>query len=76
VKCVTLRDNTERPETVDVKSNVLSGANAEKMLRGASQMAMQGNAGAHCGRVSQYSFVNSVLPAPSVSQNAESYKQA
>lgn len=27
VPCVTLRDNTERPETLDNRSNVLSGAN-------------------------------------------------
>ena len=27
VPCVTLRENTERPETLDVRSNVLSGAN-------------------------------------------------
>ncbi|VVB70268.1 UDP-N-acetylglucosamine 2-epimerase [uncultured archaeon] len=38
VPCVTLRDNTERPETLDVKSNILAGANAEKMLMGAKQM--------------------------------------
>ena len=38
VPCVTLRENTERPETLEVKSSVLSGANAEKMLKGAKQM--------------------------------------
>jgi UDP-N-acetylglucosamine 2-epimerase (non-hydrolysing) len=43
VPCVTLRDNTERPETLDVKSNLLSGANAEKMLQGANQMFKQAN---------------------------------
>ena len=43
VPCVTLRDNTERPETLDVKSNLLSGANAEKMLQGAKQMFKQAN---------------------------------
>lgn len=43
VPCVTLRDNTERPETLNVKSNLLSGANAEKMLKGAKQMVKQTN---------------------------------
>lgn len=43
VPCVTLRDNTERPETLDVKSSILSGANAEKMLKGAKQMIKQAN---------------------------------
>jgi len=43
VPCVTLRDNTERPETLDVKSSILSGANAEKMLKGALQMVKQDN---------------------------------
>jgi UDP-N-acetylglucosamine 2-epimerase (non-hydrolysing) len=32
VPCVTLRDNTERPETVEVGSNVLSGVNQNKIL--------------------------------------------
>ncbi len=31
VPCVTLRDNTERPETVDVGSNILAGASAERI---------------------------------------------
>jgi UDP-N-acetylglucosamine 2-epimerase (non-hydrolysing) len=43
VPCVTLRDNTERPETLEVKSNILVGANAEEMLRGAKHMLKQGN---------------------------------
>jgi len=29
---VTLRDNTERPKTLDVGSNVLAGTNAEKIV--------------------------------------------
>jgi len=41
VPCVTLRENTERPETLMVKSNLLSGANAGKMLEGAKQMIKQ-----------------------------------
>jgi UDP-N-acetylglucosamine 2-epimerase (non-hydrolysing) len=36
--CVTLRDNTERPETLIVGSNVLSGAVAKNILDKASEM--------------------------------------
>ena len=43
VPCVTLRDNTERPETLDVKSNILVGARAMEMLNGANQMLPKGN---------------------------------
>lgn len=43
VPCVTLRDNTERPETIDVKSNILVGANSGEMLKGAQMMLKQGN---------------------------------
>ena len=32
VPCVTLRDNTERPETLEVSANILAGATAEKIL--------------------------------------------
>jgi len=32
VPCVTLRDNTERPETIGVGSNILAGAIPEKIL--------------------------------------------
>jgi UDP-N-acetylglucosamine 2-epimerase (non-hydrolysing) len=32
VPCVTLRDNTERPETVTVGANVLAGAEAERIV--------------------------------------------
>jgi UDP-N-acetylglucosamine 2-epimerase (non-hydrolysing) len=32
VPCVTLRDNTERPETLDVGSNILAGTKTEKIL--------------------------------------------
>jgi UDP-N-acetylglucosamine 2-epimerase (non-hydrolysing) len=38
VPCVTLRDNTERPETVAVGANVLAGAAPEKILGCARQM--------------------------------------
>jgi UDP-N-acetylglucosamine 2-epimerase (non-hydrolysing) len=32
VPCITLRDNTERPETIEVGSNVLAGALPERIL--------------------------------------------
>ena len=38
VPCVTLRENTERPETIDVGSNILVGTNPEKILKGARIM--------------------------------------
>ena len=34
VPCVALRDNTERPETLEVGSNVLSGVNQTNILEG------------------------------------------
>ena len=38
VPCVTLRDNTERPETIEVGSNILVGVNQDKILEGAEKM--------------------------------------
>jgi UDP-N-acetylglucosamine 2-epimerase (non-hydrolysing) len=38
VPCVTLRENTERPETIDVCSNILAGTNPEKIFSAAAQM--------------------------------------
>ncbi|MEA1870541.1 MAG: UDP-N-acetylglucosamine 2-epimerase (non-hydrolyzing) [Euryarchaeota archaeon] len=38
VPCVTLRDNTERPETALVGANVLVGSDPEKILEGARTM--------------------------------------
>ena len=38
VPCVTLRDNTERPETLEVGSNVLAGTNQNKILEGVKFM--------------------------------------
>ncbi|MCK4476353.1 MAG: UDP-N-acetylglucosamine 2-epimerase (non-hydrolyzing) [Methanophagales archaeon] len=38
VPCVTLRDNTERPETLEVESNVLAGVNQDKILEGVEKM--------------------------------------
>lgn len=43
VPCVTLRDNTERPETLEVGSNVLTGADAVQMVEKAKLMMQQGN---------------------------------
>ena len=36
--CVTLRDNTERPETIDVGSNVLAGTHPEDIVNAVSIM--------------------------------------
>ncbi|MFZ7136912.1 MAG: non-hydrolyzing UDP-N-acetylglucosamine 2-epimerase [archaeon] len=41
VPCVTLRDNTERPETLEVKSNVLAGTTPNKILESAKTMIGQ-----------------------------------
>ncbi len=38
VPCVTLRENTERPETIEAGANLLAGTNPEKMLAAAVQM--------------------------------------
>ncbi len=38
IPCVTLRDNTERPETIEVGSNVLAGTNSQKILKYTSKM--------------------------------------
>lgn len=38
VPCITLRENTERPETIDVGSNILVGTNPEKIFKGARIM--------------------------------------
>lgn len=43
VPCITLRDNTERPETLEVGSNIIVGAKASGMLDGARRMLGQGN---------------------------------
>ncbi len=32
VPCITMRDNTERPETIDVGSNILAGTQPLKIL--------------------------------------------
>jgi UDP-N-acetylglucosamine 2-epimerase (non-hydrolysing) len=38
VPCVTLRENTERPETIEVGSNILAGTHPEKMLAAVIRM--------------------------------------
>ena len=38
IPCVTLRDNTERPETLEVGSNALAGANSQKILSTTQKM--------------------------------------
>ena len=38
VPCVTLRDNTERPETVDCGGNVLAGTDSERIVKAAEEM--------------------------------------
>jgi len=38
IPCVTLRDNTERPETLEVGSNILAGTNPEKIVKCAEFM--------------------------------------
>jgi UDP-N-acetylglucosamine 2-epimerase (non-hydrolysing) len=43
VPCVTLRDNTERPETVEVGSNVLAGADSDRILECAKMMVFREN---------------------------------
>jgi len=36
--CVTLRDNTERPETVDVGANIVAGSQPSEILAAALEM--------------------------------------
>ena len=38
VPCVTLRDNTERPETIEAGSNILVGVDRDKILEGVKKM--------------------------------------
>jgi len=38
IPCVTLRENTERPETISVGGNILAGTNPEKILKSVSEM--------------------------------------
>jgi UDP-N-acetylglucosamine 2-epimerase (non-hydrolysing) len=47
VPCVTLRNNTERPETVEVGANVLAGTDPDVMLSCARKMLAQGTSWAN-----------------------------
>lgn len=38
IPCVTIRDSTERPETVDVGANIIAGVNPESIIRAAEIM--------------------------------------
>lgn len=38
VPCVTLRENTERPETLKVGSNILAGTNSDRIVKAADSM--------------------------------------
>ena len=38
IPCVTLRENTERPETLDVGSNILAGTDSEKIINSVEKM--------------------------------------
>jgi UDP-N-acetylglucosamine 2-epimerase (non-hydrolysing) len=42
VPCVTLRDNTERPETVEVESNMLAGTESARIVESARRMLVKG----------------------------------
>jgi UDP-N-acetylglucosamine 2-epimerase (non-hydrolysing) len=41
VPCVTLRDNTERPETLEVGANMLAGAISDKILECVNVMLLK-----------------------------------
>jgi len=43
VPCVTLRDNTERPESLEVGSNMLAGTNPSEIFRCAKKMVLKDN---------------------------------
>ncbi|ANX12077.1 UDP-N-acetylglucosamine 2-epimerase [Fictibacillus arsenicus] len=43
VPTVTIRDSTERPETIDCGSNTVSGVNAHQILKAVKVMVMQSN---------------------------------
>lgn len=41
IPCVTLRDSTERPETIDAKTNMLAGTEPAKILEAAREMLLK-----------------------------------
>lgn len=42
VPCVTLRENTERPETIEVGANVLAGTDADRIISAMERMVKSG----------------------------------
>ena len=69
VPAVTLRDNTERPETLEVGSNILAGVDRTKILECAKVMLKQ-TLGKFDQNASQQTFKNSVTKnAAQVSRN-------
>jgi len=42
VPCVTMRDSTERPETIDAGANILAGSNVKNIVRAAGDMLARG----------------------------------
>ena len=51
VPCITLRENTERPITVDEGTNVIVGASREKILAAAAEVF---SSGGKAGRIPEY----------------------
>jgi UDP-N-acetylglucosamine 2-epimerase (non-hydrolysing) len=43
VPCVTLRDNTERPETIEIGANILAGAEVDGIVSSVKMMMGKGN---------------------------------
>ena len=41
VPCITLRENTERPETLEIGANLLAGTDPAKILKSVSDMHMK-----------------------------------
>ncbi len=39
IPCITLRDNTERPETINIGANILAGSNPKKILESAAKIS-------------------------------------
>ena len=44
IPCVTMRDNTERPETINIESNILVGVNPKKIVDGVDKMLLRNTA--------------------------------
>jgi UDP-N-acetylglucosamine 2-epimerase (non-hydrolysing) len=50
VPCITLRDRTERPVTLDQGTNVLVGSSPEKIVREFNRLSRNGQSSAQCPR--------------------------